>query len=122
MMFWKKPLDPELAKVVFDLTPHAYEMRRAKKLDLPPKLMGVLMVVDGVCPVAQYQPFLQAFDPIGEKFLELEALGYLSRAGEVSGLAVSNFSDSIQGGSAAERLPRIDARAPASGFTPVGSK
>jgi hypothetical protein len=43
-----------------------------------------LILVDGICPVAQYLPFLLAFAPLDDIFEVLENLDLVRRVGKVS--------------------------------------
>lgn len=108
-----------LSDVVFSITPAGYSALRSGSGFLELALKTVLTMVDGICPVAQYVPFLSVFDPLEEKFLILERMGYLQRAGTVSARAVSGFEQLILQGKPLSRLPRIDADQSESGFMPL---
>ena len=107
---------PNLSDTVFGLTPQGQAALANEVAPLSSSLKAVLTMVDGVCPVAQYVPFLRAFTPLDEKFQILESMGYLRRVGTVSSDAVSRFEKSISMGVSATSLPRIDAETKASGF------
>ena len=105
-----------LSDTVFGLTPLGQAALANQAAPLSSSLKAVLTMVDGVCPVAQYIPFLRAFTPLDEKFQILESMGYLCRLGTVSSDAVSRFEKSIGMGVPLTGLPRIDAEVKASGF------
>jgi hypothetical protein len=110
----------DLSDVVYSITAHGFTALRASdSAGLTPQLRTVLTVVDGVCPVAQYEPFLRAFMPLTEKFQILEQLGYLRRLGAVSDDAVKLFNQTAHDDPSVSHLPRIDADRPDSGFTPL---
>ncbi len=109
----------QLSDVVFNITPTGYSALRSESGSLALSLKTVLTMVDGICPVAQYVPFLKAFDPLEEKFLILERMGYVKRAGTISAKAVSGFEQSVLQGDPLSRLPRIDAHNGESGFMPL---
>lgn len=104
------------ADIVFGLTPQGQAALTNETTPLAPPLKAVLTMIDGVCPVAQYVPFLRAFTPLDEKFHILESMGYLQRVGTVSSDVVSRFQESITMGVHAAALPRIDAEVKESGF------
>jgi hypothetical protein len=119
-VFFRKPsVPPELAPVVFEISTKTTEMRRNGELKLPPALLGVLSMIDGVCPVAQYEPFMKRFAPIADKFLELEEAGYIQRVGRVSENAVSRFQESAASAHSVRDLHSIDSRQQESGFMPM---
>lgn len=108
-----------LSDVVFAITPPGYSALRSESGSLALALKTVLTMVDGICPVAQYVPFLRAFEPLEEKFLILERMGYIKRTGTISAHAVSGFEQSVSQGRPLSRLPRIDATNSESGFMPL---
>lgn len=108
-----------LSEVVFGITPAGYAALRNATEPMDLRLKTVLTLVDGVCPVAQYVPFLMAFDPLAEKFYILERMGYVKRIGKVNSSAVSGFEQSVLSGTSKSRLPRIDAGFKESGFLPA---
>jgi hypothetical protein len=108
-----------LSNLVFVLSPKAITALAQKGKGLEPRLHTILNLVDGVTPVAQYLPFLKLLEPVEEKFVELEALGYLVRVGMVSPAAVKVFQDSVAAGASVTSLPNIDARTADSGFMPL---
>ena len=110
---------PDLMDVVFGLTPKGLAALQSVDAPVAPALKTILTMVDGVCPVAQYTPFLTAFDPIDEKFQILESMGYLRRMGTVSREAVSRFESFVSAGTRVSSLPRIDAESKDSGFLPM---
>ena len=95
--------------VVFISTQLGLAAVRDKNLVMPLDLRTVLTLVDGVCPVAQYSPFLQVFAPLEPKFLSLEKSGFITRLGTVSMIEVRKFQASLLEGTPPARLPRIDA-------------
>ena len=107
-----------LATVVFERTPKGAVAIKSTGDQVPRRLRTLLLAVDGRSPVAQYVPFLTAFAPLSEKFAELEGMGYLQRKGNVAVGAVTRFERAQNSGFGA-LLPRIDARAPDSGFVPI---
>lgn len=109
----------ELMDVVFAVTPKGMVAARNTQAPLSPALKTILSMVDGVCPVAQYAPFLTAFKPIDEKFQILESMGYLRRIGTVSKEAVSRFESFVSSGTRPSSLPRIDSESKDSGFLPM---
>lgn len=108
-----------LSDVVFSITPAGFSALRSESGLLELALRTVLTLVDGICPVAQYVPFLKVFEPLEDKFLMLERMGYLRRAGTISARAVTGFEQSILQGKPPSRLPRIDANHSESGFMPL---
>ncbi len=109
----------QLSEVVFGITPAGYAALRNSTEPMDLRLKTVLTLVDGVCPVAQYVPFLMAFEPLSEKFFILERMGYVKRMGQVATSAVSGFEQSVLSGTSKARLPRIDSAFPPSGFLPI---
>jgi hypothetical protein len=103
--------------LVFGLTPQGQAALRSEKTPLSSPLKAVLTMIDGVCPVAQYVPFLRAFSPLDEKFQILESMGYVRRIGAVSSEAVSRFEHSVTMGMHSAALPRIDSEVKESGFS-----
>jgi hypothetical protein len=106
-------------QIVFDLTPLGKTALKDESTSLAANLRALLLMVDGVCPVAQYGPFLRALAPIEEKFIVLESLGYIQRIGSVSSVAVSSFQATLQAGLGVNTLPRIDRESPGSNFAPL---
>lgn len=109
----------QLSEVVFNITPSGYSALRSESGMLELALKTVLTMVDGICPVAQYVPFLKTFEPLEEKFFILERMGYIKRTGSISAQAVSGFEQSVLQGRPLSRLPRIDANNSDSGFMPL---
>jgi hypothetical protein len=109
----------DLGDVVYAITARGFAALRSDVTTISLQHKTVLTMVDGVCPVAQYEPFLRAFEPLQEKFELLEHLGCLRRVGNVSGFAVKMFHASSQAGAPASRMPRIDADHENSGFAPL---
>ena len=109
----------KILEVVFIVTPAGYAALRNLSEPLSLELKTVLTLVDGICPVGQYIPFLLAFDPLPEKFQILERMGYLKATGSISAQAMSVFEQSVSTRQPTSRLPRIDAHAQDSGFLPL---
>lgn len=105
-----------IADVVFQITPAGFTALRSVGNPMDLQLKTLLTLVDGVCPVAQYTPFLLAFAPLPEKFELLERMGYVKRTGTISTQALSQFEGSVSRGTSPSRLPRIDADAQDSGY------
>lgn len=108
-----------LLDVVFSVTPAGYSALRNATEPLNLDLKTLLTLVDGICPVAQYVPFLLAFAPLPDKFQMLERMGYLKRTGVISTQAVSAFEQSVALGQPLSRMPRIDSLHRDSGFMPL---
>ncbi len=102
--------------VVFSLSPKAIGILKEGQIGLDSQLSTLIVLIDGVTPVAQFKPFLKGLDPIEPKFLALEALGYLIRVGSVSTQAVKNFQESVDAGGPISSWQSIDAQSPDSGF------
>lgn len=109
----------DLAEVVFEITPAGFAALRNAASPMELQLKTVLTLVDGVCPVAQYRPFLGAFEPLTEKFQILERMLYLSRVGHVSNQAVSRFQQDVSLGGPPSNWRSIDAESQDSGFLPT---
>jgi hypothetical protein len=107
---------PNFSDIVFGLTPQGQAALDNHTTPLAAPLKAVLTMIDGVCPVAQYIPFLRAFKPLDEKFHILESMGYLRRVGTVSSEVVTRFEKSITMGLPVASLRRIDAEVTDSGF------
>jgi len=108
-----------ILQTVYAVTSAGYSALRNVSEPLSLELKTVLTLVDGVCPVAQYIPFLMAFDPLPEKFQILERMGYLKRLGHVSAQAMTGFEQSVSQRQPLSRLPRIDVHSSTSGFLPL---
>ncbi len=107
------------AETVYVVTPAGYTALRAGAAGLTIELRTVLTMVDGVCPVAQYIPFMKALAPLLPKFDTLEAQGFIRSAGQVSSRAVDAFVKALAAGVPLSELPSIDARSDVSGFAPL---
>lgn len=103
--------------IVFNLMPQGLAALQSEDAPLSSPLKSVLTMVDGVCPVAQYVPFLRAFTPLEKKFQILESMGYLQRIGAVSSEAVTRFEQSVTMGIHTAALPHIDSETKESGFS-----
>jgi hypothetical protein len=109
----------DISDVVFAITAKGFSALRSDDVTISLDLKTVLTMVDGVCPVAQYVPFMQVFAPLEQKFDALERHGLVRRVGTVSGFAVKMFNTQSQSGIPVSRLPRIDAEHQDSGFAPM---
>ncbi len=107
-----------LSDIVFAVTPKGFAALRNENTLISIELKTVLTMVDGICPVAQYEPFMRVFAPLSEKFDILEKQGYVRRMGTVSGVAVKLFNESAQSGVPLSKMPRIDSENKDSGFAP----
>lgn len=105
-----------LQKVVFAITVTGYAELRNLNSALNLQERTVLTLIDGVCPVAQYLPFLSAFEPITQKMMKLERLGLLRRAGEVTAEAVRRFDAQVSSDSQVSHWQSISADLDVSGF------
>jgi hypothetical protein len=108
-----------IAEVVYQLSAKAVNALNNPDSGLPPDLRALLSMVDGVSPVAQYQPFLRALEPIGPKLASLEQRGYLQRLGFVSDKMVADFQHSVNSGAPISSWQSIDSENPDSGFVPL---
>jgi hypothetical protein len=109
----------DLKDVVYAITARGFATLRTESAVVSLQHKTILTMVDGVCPVAQYVPFLLAFAPLEEKFELLEQLGCLRRVGTVSSFAVKMFDESSRAGVSVSKMPRIDAEHQNSGFAPI---
>jgi hypothetical protein len=109
----------DINDVVYVITARGFATLRSNSAVISKQHRTVLTLVDGVCPVAQYIPFLRAFEPLVEKFELLEQMGCLRRAGVVSGLAVKMFDESVQSGGSISKMVSIDSENENSGFVPL---
>ena len=106
-------------QVVFAITVAGYGELRNVKSALSLQERTVLTLIDGVCPVAQYLPFLSAFEPITHKIKKLEQLGLLRRAGQVTTDAVRHFDTQVQRDSQVSHWQSISADQDFSGYVPL---
>ena len=106
-------------EIVYTITPEGYTALRVGSPVLTLELRTVLTMIDGVCPVAQYIPFMRALAPMLPKFDALEQAGYVRRMGSVSSTAVDAFVKALAAGVKLSELPSIDARSDVSGFAPL---
>jgi hypothetical protein len=105
-----------LANIVYALTPRGVsEFNNASSL-LAKDLRSILSLVDGVTPVAQFEPFLISFLPLDQKFIALEQLGFVRRVGKVLPAQVSAFMAEVNSGFHVSQLHSIDADNETSGF------
>jgi hypothetical protein len=109
----------DINDVVFVITARGFATLRSNSTVISKQHRTVLTLVDGVCPVAQYVPFLRAFEPLIEKFELLEQTGCLRRVGNVSGFAVKMFDEAVQSGGPVSQMPSIDSEHANSGFMPL---
>ncbi len=103
-------------EIVYTITPAGYTALRVGSPQLSLDLRTVLTMIDGVCPVAQYIPFMRALAPLLPKFDTLEQAGYIKPAGSVSSQAVDAFVKSLAAGVKLSNLPSIDSQSKVSGF------
>ncbi len=108
-----------LNDIVFAITAKGFSALRSDDLTISLDLRTVLTMVDGICPVEQYVPFLQVFAPLVPKFETLERFGLIRRIGSVSGAAVQMFHSQSQSGTPLSKMRRIDAEHQDSGFMPM---
>jgi hypothetical protein len=108
-----------LDNVVFALTVVGASALSDENPALTQELRAVLNAIDGICPVAQYVPFLRLLHPLEQKFLELERLGFITRIGSIETHVVTGFMDAVDSGKGIRELWRIDADMPASNFMPL---
>ncbi len=106
----------DISNVVYAITARGFATLRSNSALISRQHRTVLTLVDGVCPVAQYVPFLGAFEPVIEKFEMLEQIGCLRRVGNVSGSAVQMLHDSVKSGGPISKMQSIDAECENSGF------
>ncbi|TAG25147.1 MAG: hypothetical protein EAZ37_13855 [Burkholderiales bacterium] len=105
-----------LTRVVFAITVKGYAELRNTNSILNLQERTVLTLIDGVCPVAQYLPFLSEFNPVIDKLKRLEKLGLLRRVGAVASDAVQRFDKQVSGGSRISHWQSISAEREVSGF------
>lgn len=108
-----------IVETVFVVTPEGLAELESPSGALSLELKTVLALVDGICPVGQYIPFLLVFEPLPEKFQTLERMGYLKSSGHISAQAMSAFEHSVTHKHPVSRLPQIDSLASESGFSPL---
>lgn len=113
----KEPID----HVVYSITSQGYAELRNAKILLTLQERTVLGLIDGVCPVAQYIPFLSEFEPVVYKIRKLENLGLLRRAGMVTREAVQKFDAQVHSQLPVSSWQSISAFDQQSGFLPLGS-
>ncbi len=105
--------------IVFEVTAKGFAVLRSGGGSISLQQKTILTLVDGICPVAQYVPFLLAFAPLEDTFEMLERLELVRRVGRVSDAAVSAFHTSATSGQLASQFPRIDSLSKNSGFAPL---
>jgi hypothetical protein len=103
-------------QVVYAITVPGYAELRNLQSALNLQERTVLTLIDGVCPVAQYLPFLSSFEPVAQKMQKLEKLGFLRRAGRVAPDAVRRFDEQVSKASQVSQWQSISAESEASGF------
>jgi hypothetical protein len=103
-------------QIVFAITVEGYAELRNQGSALTLQERTVLTLIDGVCPVAQYLPFLSAFEPVVHKFKKLEQMALLRRSGKVASDAVQRFDEQSHSGEQISRWQSISADHQASGF------
>jgi hypothetical protein len=102
--------------VVYAITVSGYAELRNEKTRLTLQERTVLTLVDGICPVVQYVPFLSEFAPVDKKMRKLEALGMLRRVGKVAQEAVDRFDHQVKSGEQVSSWQGIDSTEKQSGF------
>jgi hypothetical protein len=105
--------------VVYAITVAGYADLRNDQSRLTLQERTVLTLVDGICPVAQYVPFLSEFAPVAAKMRKLEQLGMLRRVGVVATEAVQRFDEQVKAGERVSVWQGITAVDKASGFMPL---
>jgi hypothetical protein len=108
----------DLSAVVFHITEQGYAALRNPNNRLTPAERTVLTLVDGLCPVAQYEPFLSSFHPVQAKMRKLEQLGLLRRTGHVKNEAVQRFEQQVRDSNEVSSWQSIRADKQESGFQP----
>lgn len=106
----------DILETVFVVTSEGFAAQQNGSELLSLDLKTILSLVDGICPVGQYIPFLLVFQPLSEKFQSLEKMGYLKSSGQISTQAMSAFKNSVIERQPLSRLPRIDSLDSESGF------
>jgi hypothetical protein len=104
------------SQVVLGITVAGYAELRSSKSLLNLQERTVLTLIDGVCPVAQYLPFLSEFAPVIDKLQRLEKLGLLRRVGIVAPAAVQRFDEQVSRDSQVSHWQSISAEREVSGF------
>jgi hypothetical protein len=108
----------DLSAVVFHITEQGYAALRTPNNRLSLAERTVLTLVDGLCPVAQYEPFLSEFSPVQAKMRKLEQLGLLRRTGQVKQEAVKRFEQQVRSSAEVSSWQSIRADQRESGFQP----
>ncbi len=111
-----KQEDIAFQQIVFAITVQGYAELRNTDTRLNLQERTVLTLIDGVCPVAQYLPFLSSFEPVVQKMQKLEQLGLLRRVGKVTSAAVIGFGERVSADKQVSRWHSISAEREASGF------
>jgi hypothetical protein len=111
-----KQEDLAFYQVVFSITVQGYAELRNQQSTLSLQERTVLTLIDGVCPVAQYLPFLSSFEPVMQKMQKLETMGLLRRAGRVTLDAVRRFDEQVSKDAQVSHWHSISAERDASGF------
>jgi hypothetical protein len=111
--------DLDFQQVVFAITVQGYAELRKPQSVLSLQERTVLTLIDGVCPVAQYVPFLSSFEPVVQKMQKLERLGLLRRSGRVASEAVRRFGEQVSTDSQVSHWQSISAERDVSGFIPL---
>jgi hypothetical protein len=103
-------------QVVFAITVTGYTELRSTNSVLSLQERTVLTLIDGVCPVAQYLPFLSEFEPVIDKLKRLEHLGFVRRTGAVASTAVQLFDEQVHRDFQVSHWQSISADSDLSGF------
>jgi hypothetical protein len=114
-----RPIPSDFDQVVFAITVRGYAELRNDKSVLTLQDRTVLTLIDGVCPVAQYVPFLSAFEPVKTKLHLLEDLGLIRRVGQVAKEAVDRFDQQVATTEKVSSWQSISAFEAESGFVPM---
>jgi hypothetical protein len=109
----------EFQQVVFAITVQGYAELRKNNSVLSLQERTVLTLIDGVCPVAQYLPFLSSFEPVVGKMQKLEKLGLLRRSGRVTPDAVRRFDEQVSKDAQVSHWQSISADRDVSGYIPL---
>lgn len=111
-----------LATVVFARTPKGAVAIKSNSDEVPRRLRTLLLAIDGRSPVGQYVPFLTAFAPLSEKFVELEQMGFVKRNSSAAFVATAHLETAVQNNNASGfgvQVQRMNSAMPKSGLMPI---
>jgi hypothetical protein len=108
--------DVSYLQIVFSITVQGYAELRDPQSALSLQERTVLTLIDGVCPVAQYLPYLSSFWPVVDKIKKLEQLALVRRIGAVSPEAVRLFDEQVKRRVSMSKWLSISSEREASGF------